>query len=686
MQESGESLLRLIQNDSLFTLDIFVREVVQNSLDAACKNVNKVEMKFDIKSFDAKKFSEFTPEIKENVSRYYPRENKALVVRDLNTVGLTGPMHEDEIVGDDYGNLLKLVYNISKKQEQEGSGGSWGLGKTVYFRLGIGLVLYYSRILIGEGSYESRLVVSLIENEKSEKTLINQTVYNKYMGIAWWGDFYKNTESSCPLTDEQEIHRILNVFDVDPYFGQQTGTTIIIPFLNENGLLQNARGGLEFEGAPNYPWLSSVEQYLKFAIAKWYFPRLNVRFPDGSFATDENKMPTLRVHVNNEPVNVRRNMNQIFKIFTELYRERTEGLEALGIKSKPSFLDVKIRKEFESTVAGKLCLIKVNKSEIGMYPPINDASPYLYCSGRNVSENEGNPPIICFSRKPGMIVSYDVEGEWSYNIKPCDSDHFVLALFKANSENKLKEAIDLRGVKIKNLEGYLRAIECGDHTSWQDPPTKHIVYKIQKNVQNLIKKEYAEDKEKEEVITSNLVGRQIADILLPRTGFGKASSIHTKPQGKRINSSSPRASVNVEDYRLHGDSFEFKFYCKSPKNQKVFLLRFDVMSDGGPIKEEEWEKLFDMPFPLEINKLVLKEFKNKTKKLESLVNQEITNNCSLQGIDFTFLKSKKYGKIYGVRVEKAEKELIELTGKISVKCLDRTVQGEIRIVEENDEE
>ena len=58
---------------------------------------------------------------------------KYVAVRDSNTVGLTGKLHYDEVNDNQYGNLLKLIYEISKPQEAEGAGGSWGLGCCFYY-------------------------------------------------------------------------------------------------------------------------------------------------------------------------------------------------------------------------------------------------------------------------------------------------------------------------------------------------------------------------------------------------------------------------------------------------------------------------------------------------------------------------------------------------------------------------
>ena len=161
---------------------------------------------------------------------------------------------------EEQGNLLNLVYEIGRPQQKEGAGGSWGLGKTVYFRAGVGLVIYYSRILKDDGSYESRLAACLIEDEKKEEssTFIPYTSSDKLKrGIAWWG--VQHNGQTVPLINEKEIHEILADFNIEPYKDNETGTTVIIPFIQEENLLTEELG----ENYKPLPWKSSVERYLE---------------------------------------------------------------------------------------------------------------------------------------------------------------------------------------------------------------------------------------------------------------------------------------------------------------------------------------------------------------------------------------------------------------------------------------
>lgn len=186
MTQSGSSLLKLIQNNDMPVLDLFVRESVQNSLDAKNDTDRYVTVKFKSGEFVKEKLNKELEGITDALNIRYSNEKYEFIsIMDTNTVGLTGKLHYDDINDNRYGNLLKLIYEISKPQDAEGAGGSWGLGKTVYFRVGMGLVLYYSRIKKEDGSYESRMAACLVEDENNENSLIPQYQEKSKRGIAW---------------------------------------------------------------------------------------------------------------------------------------------------------------------------------------------------------------------------------------------------------------------------------------------------------------------------------------------------------------------------------------------------------------------------------------------------------------------------------------------------------------------
>lgn len=373
MTQSGSSLLKLIQNNNMPILDLLVRESIQNSLDAKNDTDPYVTVDFFTGEFNKISLNKELEGITETLNRKYWKDTyKFIAVRDSNTVGLTGKLHYDEVTDNQYGNLLKLIYEISKPQEAEGAGGSWGLGKTVYFRVGIGLVVYYSRILNEEGIYESRLAASLVENEMNADSLIPALPGKSKRGIAWWGQEIGSNKTK-PITDEKYIEKILNIFEIEPYEGDLTGTTIIIPYIDEQMLLENNQ--IEYKDSEDNRirpfWRCSIEDYLRISIQRWYAPRLNnEKYPYGKF---------LRARINKKGIGLD-NMEPAFQIVQALYNRAVSeeaGNDILaqdGVECKSE--DILLRKVLETTKAGTIAYTKVPRKILKTGYPDNKPEPY----------------------------------------------------------------------------------------------------------------------------------------------------------------------------------------------------------------------------------------------------------------------------------------------------------------------
>ena len=144
MSQTGSSLMTLYQDKHTPILDLLVRESVQNCLDAGNIISEKaeykkfVEVSFLTGGFCPGELNEILDGSTDALNKRFPQSNaKFLAVKDKYTIGLTGPLRMSEVKDYKYGNLLKLVYDICKPQETAGAGGSGGIGKTIYFRIGI---------------------------------------------------------------------------------------------------------------------------------------------------------------------------------------------------------------------------------------------------------------------------------------------------------------------------------------------------------------------------------------------------------------------------------------------------------------------------------------------------------------------------------------------------------------------
>ena len=190
-------------------IDVVVRESIQNSLDALKPDSEYLEMSFRTGTFDIEEFDSALDEEDYGLEDRFFGINEFLEIRDTGTFGLDGsPEVSDDI---EPGRLTKLVYSFAEKQNEEGKGGSWGYGKTCYFGLGAGFVVYYSRTVY-EGEFVSRLAVALVEDTDAKDTMI---IPESKLGTTYWGKRSSlNPQVSVPITDEMEIKNILRIFKI----------------------------------------------------------------------------------------------------------------------------------------------------------------------------------------------------------------------------------------------------------------------------------------------------------------------------------------------------------------------------------------------------------------------------------------------------------------------------------------
>lgn len=592
MTQTGSSLLKLIQNNNMPVLDLLVREAIQNSLDARENDTDYVDVDLSIGEFDSYQFVNSLDMVSTKLKTLYPNSRyNYLAIRDSHTVGLTGNLHYDDVTDEKhYGNLLKLVYEISKAQDAEGAGGSWGLGKTVYFRIGIGMVIYYSRIHFGNG-YQSRLAVSFVEDESSSNAVIPPYNGKLKRGIAWWGKSIGENKTQ-PVTDDGTINSILGFFNIKPYSGDETGTMVIIPYIDEGALLKNNEmdyRDVEDNIIPLY-WKKSIEEYIRVAVQRWYAPRLNnPHYPYG---------PYLKVYINGRPLETDE-MEPVFHIVQLLYNyalKKETPVESKTIEIRRE--DIKLHKSLKTEISGTVAFARVDRSALYMTPPNNKPSPYMYINC-DIRQAEMNKSIICFTRKPGMIVSYHNVGSWADGLPESDPSHYIIALFVINSENLLQQASNI------SLEEYVRKSEMADHTDWNDYNigsfNPRIISKSQRQIISKIYKEFAPQEEQHEEKANSGFGKMFGDLLLPPENYGKGASHKTPPTPPR--QLTPRSSLTIiaEDTEYSNNSMIYHLVVKPKAKCTEYEIHLGIDSESGIIAVNEWEKKLGLSMPFELS-------------------------------------------------------------------------------------
>ena len=637
MTQTGSSLLKLIQNNDMPVLDLLVRESIQNSLDARVQNSKYVEMNFLTGSFDSTKLSQELEGITQPLRMRFPNERyDYIAARDSHTVGLTGELDYKKVKNNNYGNLLKLIYEICKPQEAEGAGGSWGLGKTVYFRIGIGLVIYYSRIKTDYG-FASRLAASLVENESAQNAMIPVYKDQAKRGIAWWGESVGENITQ-PITNENYINDFLEIFSIKPYIGDETGTTIIIPYINKELLLTNNQ--IEYSDSKGdliIPyWCHDLEEYLAIAAQRWYAPRLNnTHYTDGAF---------LRLKINDRGLALD-DMEPSFKVIQALYNRANNVQEEDLLSGEDTAVKVdgiKINKYLIDTKVGVVAYAKVSRSILGMDAPLNKPEPYMYYNCE-VRDDSLNKPTVCFTRKPAMIVAYENVGAWVSNISSTPKNEYIIAIFVLNSWNQMKNSPEK-----SSLEEYIRKSEMADHTSWSDwsegTYNPRIVTKIQNGVNRLISKEFAPVDELSKPKMNSGLGKLFGDILLPPDGFGKAptGSVGTNPPTLSKKRGIVFRIDSTKIKYLQGEMIiPIMLESAGKKRIKSASLEILIDSESKRMTMTEWETKLSIsaPFYIKKCKCSIKYIDGKNTN-DIILLSENENEKELYDINFRAIKSK----------------------------------------------
>lgn len=667
---SGSSVLKLMQNNTTPTLDLIVREAIQNSLDAALPSADIVNVNFKVGDFKVCALAKEFDDIENNINTNFKNENERyLAIFDSNTYGLTGNLNGIFDKNEKNQNLGKLVFQIMKPQDTEGAGGSWGIGKTVYFRAGIGLVIYYSRIKLENGKFQERLACSLVENEKIENGLLSS--FKNSTGVAFFGDL--DNDEVIAITNPNYIHNFLKIFSIEPYSNTVTGTTIIIPFIDEDKLLSNNVN----EDKGKKWWEVDIESYLSTSIIRWYFPRM---------CSNYNYGPKLKAYVNNIEVKLDCSDTIIFKKFAELYQAANSNEDFGWIKKDY----ICYNKNLKSKELGCFTYGIVTKDELGIIKK-HLPNPYDYVLLDN-NDTDNNSPLIAFTRKPGMIVNYSNDGKCIGNIiNP--KDKFIIGLFKLNSDNEI-----VKNEVLINLDEYIRQSEKADHTSWQDHAigkagTKMlIVQAINNKISNILAANYAESKATsgDSQMDFNLATK-IGKLLLPDEGFGNAGSskpISIKKEGGRsigvITCKNKRNKVVMASIDYDGKENKILInYNVSIKSQnELIIFENFINSTNGYINPCDFEN-DGLNYPCEIDMIGIKciSFNNKNVSSSPIIIPTLNDSTYMfQNYQIYFLKTKS-NKCYGIKFDNNSNfKTIDFVLRISLRSNDRMIQTNFNII------
>lgn len=565
---TGSKVLRTIADTYTPNIDLLIRESIQNSLDAVLDESSYCRMNYIYGTFNNSSLYNSLDGILLALRKKYNAEKyEFLAISDDNTCGLLGDPYPNE--DSKYKNLYNLVYDFMNGKTDENAGGSWGVGKSVYYRFGNGLVFYYSRTF-ENNKYINKLAGAFIQDESKEECLLGRNS----SGIAFFGDLDQNGKS-IPIYDDNEIKEFLNIFGLSLYEEDKTGTTVIIPYFDKEQLLNFTINDT------NEPWKENVEEALKVAIQRWYFPRLNNNNYNGKY---------LKCAVNNKLIE----LNAFFKKLQDLYMGKIEDAheDDICINKKEYKLGCFRHKKFK-------------KIELGVEsPPEYLSNPYVLVD-KHVDLEDKNPALLFYTRKPGMIITYDPKNLSNFQT---DDDEYIIGVFILNDE------LTIDGEK---LGSYIRGTEIANHKEWTDSnlsnfpvfTSKKPFSKICSSIKKNIKDSYFVSNVDDVNDSSSYYQRILGQLLLPpedygdeptlpkRNGGGSEKSDYAAPRKKKVN-----WYFSGFEYGMLLYIFEFTL-----KPQEIFSCKLKVKASSKIYSFDEWIKLgFDIPCKL--HKLEIMEY------------------------------------------------------------------------------
>jgi hypothetical protein len=291
---------------------------------------------------------------------------------------------------------------------------------------------------------------------------------------------------------------------------------------------------------------------------------------------------------------------------------------------------------------------------------------YFNCE---IKDKEKNKPVLFFTRKPGMIVSYEDVGNWVDGISASNKDEFIFAIFVLNSENKFTNTMG-----TYSLEEYVRKSEMADHTSWGDfsmgNNNPRIVSKVQVQINSKISKEFFVEEEDTTSRLNSGLGKMFGDLLLPPENFGKKPSDGTS--GGRGGGGHTETHKNVvfgyepSKTKYFSNGMTVKLTIKSRRKILSTGINLEIDSETGAIKPNDWEEKMGLVMPFEIISAdVIVTKIDKVDKNFKMSVDGCNKNDEKSDISCELLKTPN-GSGYGIHVKSNAEHLIEMEFDINL--------------------
>ena len=208
--------------------ETFLRETLQNACDQKQDGTSQIKFVVDVFQVSGKKkmqIDDFFASARVgldplNLSKLKQTKSfEALVVADVGTVGLVGPL--DASVDESPSNFAGFFFNVGRPQEESNKAGSFGLGRTVLTSASdFSTVLVYSQFHY-RGRLQRRFMgMSLAGAFKSNG--------RKFTGRHWIGKKPDQNLGLISPFEGKEAQHYAEIFGLQKYLGDETGFVALV--------------------------------------------------------------------------------------------------------------------------------------------------------------------------------------------------------------------------------------------------------------------------------------------------------------------------------------------------------------------------------------------------------------------------------------------------------------------------
>lgn len=227
---SGEGARRLLGVPALTPLQTVIREAGQNSWDA--RRGENIRFDVNLRRPDESQWRYLREEIlaelpssdasRKRISDSLNAETPMLLeIADFGTKGLGGPTRADIIEDGKPQNFANFVRNIGAGHHHHLGGGTYGYGKTSFYKLDAAAIVIIDTLALTDSGTERRLIACHLGDEF--------TVNGKrYTGRHWWGQSSGDPEYVEPLLDTAAEQAARSLGLPPRSHAEDTGTTVSV--------------------------------------------------------------------------------------------------------------------------------------------------------------------------------------------------------------------------------------------------------------------------------------------------------------------------------------------------------------------------------------------------------------------------------------------------------------------------